>query len=177
LSCFPHADANRFAQAPCISNALQDTGVLHQITVNTSPCKRLWQSLCTSALLFKHAAGHGCVPPEDGAKSMQETMAISLHKRPAFQTRCRALVCFTRRRCQVHAGDYGNLFAQAPCFSNTLQDTGVFHQKTVSKSMQETMATDPTVMVDMMKKNLTGIVPQVRRRCLLCRERGDALSY
>ena len=53
----------------------------------------------------------------------------------------------------------------------------MFHQKTVSKSMQETMATDPTVMVDMMKKNLTGIVPQVRRRCLLCRERGDALSY
>jgi hypothetical protein len=44
----------------------------------------------------------------------------------------------------------------------TSQDTGVFHQKTVSKSMQEAMATDPTMMVDMMKKNLTGIVPQVR---------------
>jgi hypothetical protein len=27
--------------------------------------------------------------------------------------------------------------------------------------MHETMATDPTFMVDMMKKNLTGIVPQV----------------
>jgi len=62
---------------------------------------------------------------------MQETMAISLHKRPAFQTRCRTRVCSTRRRCQVHAGDYGNLFAQAPCFPNTLQGTGVFHQKTV----------------------------------------------
>mmetsp|Transcript_26727 Transcript_26727/g.72237 ORF Transcript_26727/g.72237 Transcript_26727/m.72237 type:complete len:259 (+) Transcript_26727:146-922(+) len=41
------------------------------------------------------------------------------------------------------------------------KDTGVFHQKAVSKSMQETMATDPTMMVDMMKKNLSGIVPQL----------------
>lgn len=38
----------------------------------------------------------------------------------------------------------------------------MFHQKPVSKSMQEAMASDPSVMVDMMKKNLTGIVPQVR---------------
>lgn len=37
----------------------------------------------------------------------------------------------------------------------------MFHQKAQSRSMQETMATDPSVMVDMMKKNLTGMVPQV----------------
>ena len=42
------------------------------------------------------------------------------------------------------------------------QDTGVFHQKVQSKSMQEAMATDPSVMVDMMKRNLSGMVPQVR---------------
>lgn len=41
------------------------------------------------------------------------------------------------------------------------KDTGFFFQKPVSRSMQETMASDPTVMVDMMKKNLTGIVPQL----------------
>ena len=28
--------------------------------------------------------------------------------------------------------------------------------------MQEAMATDPSVMVDMMKRNLSGMVPQVR---------------
>lgn len=40
-------------------------------------------------------------------------------------------------------------------------DKGVFSQKSQSRSMQETMATDPSVMVDMMKKNLTGMVPQL----------------
>lgn len=45
------------------------------------------------------------------------------------------------------------------CFP--VQDKGVFSQKSQSRSMQETMATDPSVMVDMMKKNLTGMVPQV----------------
>ena len=43
-----------------------------------------------------------------------------------------------------------------------LQEKGVFAQKAVSRSAQETMATDPSMMVDMMKKNLTGMVPQVR---------------
>lgn len=42
------------------------------------------------------------------------------------------------------------------------QDTGLFYQKAQSRSMQEAMATDPTAMVDMMKRNLTGMVPQVR---------------
>ncbi len=37
----------------------------------------------------------------------------------------------------------------------------MFSQKAVSRSAQETMATDPSMMVDMMKKNLTGMVPQV----------------
>lgn len=41
------------------------------------------------------------------------------------------------------------------------QDTGAFHQKTVSKTMQENMATDPSMMVDMMKKNVSNIIPQV----------------
>jgi len=39
--------------------------------------------------------------------------------------------------------------------------TGVFNQKVVSKSLQENMATDPSMMVNMLKKNLTGIVPQL----------------
>lgn len=41
------------------------------------------------------------------------------------------------------------------------KDTGVFHQKIVSPSMQEAMATDPSMMADMLKKNLTGLVPQL----------------
>ena len=42
------------------------------------------------------------------------------------------------------------------------QEKGLFSQKAVTRSPQEAMATDPSVMVDMMKKNLTGMVPQVR---------------
>lgn len=41
------------------------------------------------------------------------------------------------------------------------KETGAFNQKVQSKSMQEAMATDPSVMVDMMKKNMTGMVPQL----------------
>lgn len=41
------------------------------------------------------------------------------------------------------------------------KDTGFFWQKSQSRSMQEAMATDPSIMVDMMKKQLTGIVPQL----------------
>ncbi|PNH09431.1 ER membrane protein complex subunit 3 [Tetrabaena socialis] len=40
-------------------------------------------------------------------------------------------------------------------------EKGIFAQKAVTRSPQETMATDPSVMVDMMKKNLTGMVPQL----------------
>lgn len=40
-------------------------------------------------------------------------------------------------------------------------EKGIFSQKAVSRSAQETMATDPSMMVDMMKKNLTGMVPQL----------------
>lgn len=43
-----------------------------------------------------------------------------------------------------------------------LQDTGVFVAKSVSRTMQETMATDPSVAMDGIKKNLGGMVPQVR---------------
>lgn len=38
---------------------------------------------------------------------------------------------------------------------------GVFNEPVRSKPMHETFATDPSVMVDMMKRNLTGIVPQL----------------
>jgi len=41
------------------------------------------------------------------------------------------------------------------------KEEGVFSKKPRTKPMHETMATDPTFMVDMMKKNLTGIVPQI----------------
>ena len=37
----------------------------------------------------------------------------------------------------------------------------MFNQKIQSKSMQEAMATDPSMMVDMLKKSLSGMVPQV----------------
>lgn len=58
--------------------------------------------------------------------------------------------------------------AHALCSFLRPQETGLFQQKAVSKSMQETMASDPSFMVDMMKKNLTGIVPQVGRRGQRC---------
>lgn len=38
---------------------------------------------------------------------------------------------------------------------------GVFNAPVRSKPMHETFATDPSVMVDMMKRNLTGVVPQL----------------
>lgn len=39
--------------------------------------------------------------------------------------------------------------------------TGLFNQQPKTRAMHETMATDPSIMADMMKKNLTGMVPQV----------------
>ena len=42
-----------------------------------------------------------------------------------------------------------------------LQDSGVFSKKTESKGMQEQMLSNPDMMTNMMKQNLTGIVPQV----------------
>lgn len=44
---------------------------------------------------------------------------------------------------------------------NQSQKQGLFHAPVRSKPMHETFATDPSVMVDMMKRNLTGIVPQL----------------
>ena len=42
-----------------------------------------------------------------------------------------------------------------------LQDSGVFSKKTESKGMQEQMLSNPDMMTNLMKQNLTGIVPQV----------------
>lgn len=59
----------------------------------------------------------------------------------------------------------GGLIPEASCKMRKdyfiAKDTGVFNQKIVSPSMQEAMATDPSMMADMMKKNLTGLVPQL----------------
>ena len=41
------------------------------------------------------------------------------------------------------------------------KDTGVFHQKSKGKSMQEQMATNPDMLTDMVKKGLSGMVPQL----------------
>lgn len=41
------------------------------------------------------------------------------------------------------------------------KDTGVFSTKPQSRGMHEAMVTDPSFMADMMKKNLTGMVPQI----------------
>ena len=43
----------------------------------------------------------------------------------------------------------------------TEKTTGLFNQQPKTRAMHETMATDPTFMVDMMKKNLTGLLPQI----------------
>lgn len=43
-----------------------------------------------------------------------------------------------------------------------LQDSGVFSKKTESKGMQEQMLSNPDMMTNLMKQNLTGIVPQVQ---------------
>ena len=42
------------------------------------------------------------------------------------------------------------------------QDAGVFIAKPQTRAMHEAMVTDPSMMVDMMKKNLSGMVPQAR---------------
>jgi hypothetical protein len=41
------------------------------------------------------------------------------------------------------------------------KDTGVFTKKTEAKSAQEQMMSNPDMMTDMMKKNFSGIVPQI----------------
>ncbi|KAI8475168.1 MAG: integral membrane protein DUF106-domain-containing protein [Monoraphidium minutum] len=41
------------------------------------------------------------------------------------------------------------------------KDAGVFSAKPQTRAMHEAMVTDPSVMADMMKKNLTGMVPQI----------------
>jgi hypothetical protein len=38
----------------------------------------------------------------------------------------------------------------------------MFHQEPKSRSMQEKMAADPSLMMDMAKKMLGGLIPQVR---------------
>jgi hypothetical protein len=48
------------------------------------------------------------------------------------------------------------------------QDAGVFSAKPQTRGMHETMMTDPSVMSDMMKRNLSGVVPQVGGRFCLC---------
>lgn len=41
------------------------------------------------------------------------------------------------------------------------KEHGLFQQKPATKPPHETMASDPSFMMDMMKKNLTGIIPQL----------------
>ena len=43
----------------------------------------------------------------------------------------------------------------------SVQDTGLFAQKSEQKSAQEQMMTNPDMMQNMMKQNLGGIIPQV----------------
>lgn len=43
----------------------------------------------------------------------------------------------------------------------TAKDSGILNQKVESRSLQETVATDPSMMVNMLKGQLTGLVPQV----------------
>uniref|UniRef100_A0A383VG52 ER membrane protein complex subunit 3 n=1 Tax=Tetradesmus obliquus TaxID=3088 RepID=A0A383VG52_TETOB len=43
----------------------------------------------------------------------------------------------------------------------TEKESGVFNKEPCTRPMHETMATDPSFMVDMMKKNLTGMLPQI----------------
>lgn len=41
------------------------------------------------------------------------------------------------------------------------KDTGILCQKVESRSLQETVATDPSFMVNALKSHLTGLIPQV----------------
>ena len=43
----------------------------------------------------------------------------------------------------------------------TVQETGVFSRKSEAKGMQEQLMTNPDMMQNMMKQQLTGLVPQV----------------
>ncbi len=44
-----------------------------------------------------------------------------------------------------------------------MQDVGVFNQKAESRTPQEMMMSNPDMMMNMMKGNLTGFLPQARR--------------
>ena len=45
----------------------------------------------------------------------------------------------------------------------TSKDSGILCQKVETRSLQETVATDPSMMVNMLKGQLTGLIPQVKK--------------
>ncbi len=48
-----------------------------------------------------------------------------------------------------------------------MQEVGVFQKKSEAKGVQEQLMTNPDMMQNMMKQQLTGLVPQVNTDCLL----------
>ena len=91
-------------------------------------------------------------------------MALKVHNTRLAATFHTGTKCdpLTRSLCREQMCPHRHSSSSARSDPSCPQDTGVFHQKVQSKSMQEAMATDPSVMVDMMKRNLSGMVPQVR---------------
>ncbi|CAD7697380.1 unnamed protein product [Ostreobium quekettii] len=93
---------------------------------------------------YAHQLMSSEAPPKTSAKEIGEAQAVSRAHKLREQAGWIPPQAFRMRRAYFIA-----------------KDTGVFHQKAESKSMQEAMATDPSMMVDMLKKNLTGLIPQI----------------
>lgn len=93
---------------------------------------------------YAHQLTSGGEPPKNDLKEIHEAQAVSRAHKLREQSGWIPAQAFKMRRAYFIA-----------------KDTGVFHQKAESKSMQEAMATDPSMIVDMLKKNLTGLIPQI----------------
>lgn len=119
-----------------------DTAVRDWVFIPLTCCIVLMKLLQQFAHMLMH--GGGAPPSNKEPKETREVQAV------ARSNRLRAALRFIPEPAFRMRKEY---------FTN--KDTGLFNQKAQSKSMQEAMATDPTIMVDMMKKNLSGIVPQL----------------
>jgi len=62
---------------------------------------------------------------------------------------------------RVHAGYIPEHGVRQRTHFLTAKDSGVFSKKTERKGMQEQMLSNPDMMTNLMKQNLTGIVPQI----------------
>lgn len=72
--------------------------------------------------------------------------------------RCQCTGCFD---LQLFSGSFGSRCAERACGGVTIQETGLLCKKSESRSAQELMLSNPDMMMNMMKGQVTGFLPQV----------------